>query len=57
MNRLINANILIRNQTIGGNTGPSHPPKKSVAIIAEIKVIPMYSPTKNNPNFILEYSE
>jgi len=49
--------VLIRNQTTPGRTGPSQPPKKKTVIMAEIKVTPMYSPTKNMPNFIPEYSE
>ena len=41
----------------GGSTGPIQPPKKSVVIRAEISVMPRYSPTKNMPNFMPEYSE
>ena len=58
MKNRINANILIRNQKIGGKkAGPSQPPKNKVVVMAEISVIPRYSPTKNIPNFIPEYSE
>ena len=54
----IKTNVFIKNQTTGGrNAGPSHPPKNKVTVNAEISVIPKYSPTKNIPNFILEYSE
>ena len=56
MKKPMKANVFSRNQTIGGNTGPSQPPKNKVAIIAEISVTPRYSPTKNMPNFIPEYS-
>ena len=49
-------NVLSTNQTGGGSTGPSQPPKKSVTIIAEMSVMPRYSPTKNMPNFMPEYS-
>ena len=49
--------VLAPNQTAGGNTGPSQPPKKSSEIVAEIRMTPMYSPTKNMPNFMPEYSE
>src|SRR5678815_1259335 len=52
------ANVLITNHKIGGrNAGPNHPPKNKQTTSAEINVIPRYSPTKNNPNFIPEYSE
>ncbi len=57
MNTHIKKNVLNRNQKTGGRKdGPSQPPKNSVAIIPEISVIPRYSPTKNIPNFIPEYS-
>jgi hypothetical protein len=50
--------VLKKNQNAGGkNAGPSQPPKKRVAMSAEIRVTPIYSPTKNIPNFIPEYSE
>ena len=58
MNTHIKKNVLNKNQNTGGrNAGPSHPPKNSVEMMADISVIPMYSPTKNMPNFIPEYSE
>src|SRR5579883_2400732 len=50
-------NILMRNQTTGGSTGPSQPPKNRIAIRDEMRMIPRYSPTKNMPNFMPEYSE
>src|SRR6478735_3347625 len=54
----IKTNVLRVNQTSGGrNPGPSHPPKNKVTTIAEISVMPRYSPIKNIPNFIPEYSE
>jgi hypothetical protein len=53
----IKANDLIKNQINGGrNAGPSHPPKKIVAIMHEIRISPRYSPTINMPNFMPEYS-
>ena len=42
---------------MGGSTGPSQPPKKRIVISEEISVTPRYSPTKNMPNFMPEYSE
>jgi hypothetical protein len=57
MNRQIKKRVLRENHTIGGKTGPNHPPKNRVTIMAEMRVIPRYSPTKNMPNFIPEYSE
>src|SRR5664280_2270148 len=58
MNTQIKKKVLNKNQKTGGrNEGPSHPPKNNVEISAEIRVIPRYSPTKNIPNFIPEYSE
>ena len=45
------------NHTMPGSTGPIQPPKNSVTIMAETTVTPTYSPTKNMPNFIPEYSE
>src|SRR5687767_10165787 len=57
MNRQMKKNVFRENQTMGGSHGPSHPPKNSVTIMAEISVTPRYSPTKNMPNFIPEYSE
>jgi hypothetical protein len=58
INRPMKKNVFNKNQKTGGkNEGPSHPPKNRVAIIADIRVIPRYSPTKNIPNFIPEYSE
>ena len=44
------------NQTIGGSHGPSHPPKKSVTIMAAMSEMPTYSPRKNMANFMPEYS-
>jgi hypothetical protein len=58
MNTQMKKNVFNRNQKTGGrNEGPSQPPKNRVAIIAEMRVTPRYSPTKNIPNFIPEYSE
>src|SRR5215467_12268148 len=57
MKNEIKKNVLTRNQTTGGRTGPSQPPKNSTVMSAEINVTPRYSPTKNMPNFIPEYSE
>ena len=57
MNNEMKKNVLSRNQTIGGSTGPSQPPKNNTVISAEISVTPRYSPTKNMPNFMPEYSE
>ncbi len=58
MNMQIKNAVLKKNQNAGGKkAGPSQPPKKRVAMRAEIRVTPIYSPTKNMPNFIPEYSE
>src|SRR5262249_15717867 len=57
MKKQMKKNILARNHNSGGNTGPSQPPKNNMVIRAEIRVTPRYSPTKNMPNFIPEYSE
>src|SRR5690349_8084879 len=58
MKMKMNTNILMMNQTNGGRKlGPSQPPKNKVMIKLEINMMPRYSPTKNNPNFIPEYSE
>src|SRR5678816_3167823 len=52
------ANVFRKNHTHGGrNAGPSQPPKNKVTVIAEMSVMPKYSPIKNIPNFIPEYSE
>ena len=48
--------VFSKNHTIGGKKGPCHPPKNKVTIIAEINNTPRYSPIKNMPNFMLEYS-
>src|SRR5690349_22967325 len=57
MNRPMNKNVFRKNQAHGGrNDGPSQPPKNSVTVIADIRVMPRYSPMKNIPNFIPEYS-
>jgi hypothetical protein len=57
MNNPIKANVFMKNQATGGRKeGPSHPPKNIVVVMAEISVIPRYSPIKNIPNFIPEYS-
>src|SRR3954464_9819280 len=54
----MNANVFIKNHSHGGKKdGPSQPPKNIVVVIAEMSVIPKYSPMKNIPNFIPEYSE
>ena len=47
---------LDQNQTAGGSQGPCQPPKNSTVIMAEIRMTPRYSPTKNMPNFMPEYS-
>jgi len=53
----IKPNDLRKNQMIGGRkAGPSHPPKKIVTIMHEIRIRPRYSPTINMPNFMPEYS-
>jgi hypothetical protein len=58
MNRPIKANVFNTNHTKGGRkSGPSHPPKNKQTVRLEINVMPRYSPTKNIPNFIPEYSE
>jgi hypothetical protein len=58
MKNIINPNVFIINQTSGGRKpGPIHPPKKRQTVSVEIKVRPRYSPMKNIPNFIPEYSE
>jgi hypothetical protein len=58
MNRQMKNAVLKKNQKAGGRKeGPSHPPKNNVTISEEISVTPIYSPTKNIPNFIPEYSE
>ena len=57
MNKQINTNVFRKNQTSGGSHGPSHPPKNNATVSAEISVMPRYSPTKNIPNFMPEYSE
>ena len=48
--------VLRRNQTQRRQPRAQPPPKNSVTISAEISVMPRYSPTKNMPNFIPEYS-
>src|SRR5208283_5427924 len=57
MKKQINRNVLSRNQAMGGSAGPSQPPKKRMLISEEIRITPRYSPTKNMPNFMPEYSE
>ena len=58
MNKQIKIAVLKKNQNAGGkNEGPNQPPKNNVTIRVEISVTPRYSPTKNIPNFIPEYSE
>src|SRR5262245_54157128 len=57
MNPQINTNVFRKNQTSGGSHGPIHPPKNSATVSMEISVTPRYSPTKNIPNFMPEYSE
>src|SRR4051794_1992583 len=57
MNRQMNTRVLMPNHIAGGRTGPNHPPQYKSEMAAETRVTPMYSPTKNIPNFILEYSE
>ncbi|MOA33666.1 hypothetical protein D3C78_1549800 [compost metagenome] len=36
--------------------GPCQPPKNRVTSSAEIRMMPMYSPTKNMPHFMPAYS-
>ena len=61
------ANVLTPNQIVGikaeriggrkfENVGPSHPPKKNVAVIAHILNIFIYSAKKNIANLKPEYS-
>src|SRR5687767_13473051 len=55
---MMNTNVFNINHTAGGRkSGPSHPPKYKATVRLEIRTIPTYSPTKNIPNFIPEYSE
>ena len=56
MNIIMKNAVFSANQMKGGNHGPFQPPKNSVTISAETVTIPMYSPTKNRPNFMPEYS-
>ena len=46
----------MRNHRNPGRPGPSQPPKNSVTISAEMSVMPRYSPTRNMPDFMPEYS-
>src|SRR6056297_3456250 len=55
-NSATNAPVLMQNHKSGGSHGPCQPPKNSVTIIAEVTTTPTYSPTKNMPNFMPEYS-
>src|SRR5690606_22989344 len=52
--------IQIRPLSTGGPmsqpNGASQPPKNSTGISTDISSMPMYSPTKNRPNFMPEYS-
>src|SRR5579871_3238952 len=50
-------NVLMKYHTMPGSSGPCQPPKNNTVIMEEISRIPMYSPTKNMPNFMPEYSE
>ena len=56
MNIIIKNAVFSANQMKGGNHGPFQPPKNSVTISADTVTIPIYSPTKNRPNFMPEYS-
>src|SRR3546814_14754395 len=52
---------LSENQTIDSHghlsrNGPLQPPKNSTTVMAETSTMPTYSPTKNMPNFMPEYS-
>ncbi len=47
----------MKNHASGGSTGPIHPPKNNTVISADTRMMPRYSPTKNMPNFMPEYSE
>ncbi len=54
----IKTNVFIRNHTTGGRKPhPSQPPKNKAVVMADTSVMPAYSPTKNIPNLIPEYSE
>src|SRR3546814_17106365 len=53
---------LSENQTIDSHghlsrNGPLQPPKNSTTVMAETSTMPTYSPTKNMPNFMPEYSD
>src|SRR5690606_20641388 len=52
--------IQIRPLSTGGPmsqpNGASQPPKNSTGMSMDISSMPMYSPTKNRPNFMPEYS-
>tara|TARA_B100000519_G_scaffold36905_1_gene26827 strand:+ start:328 stop:504 length:177 start_codon:yes stop_codon:yes gene_type:complete len=57
MKNAMNPNAFTANQTIGGRkAGPSQPPKNKTVIKEDIKTKPIYSATKNIPNFMPEYS-
>src|SRR2546425_3397083 len=44
------------NLSESGSQGPFHPPRNSVTAIEQIVMMFEYSPRKNSPNFMLEYS-
>ena len=62
INMVIKNRVLIMNQKAGGINGisrlkgASQPPKNRHVINAEIKTTLTYSPIKNIPNFMPEYS-
>src|SRR5277367_3000512 len=57
MNMQMKNIVFAANHKGAGSHGPSQPPKNNNEMVAEIRVTPMYSPTKNMPNFMPEYSE
>ena len=58
MKKHIKKPVFRKNHTKGGKKeGPSHPPKNNMVMSEDKSVTPRYSPTKNIPNFIPEYSE
>jgi len=57
MKNAINPKALIANHATGGRkSGPNQPPKNKTVIKEEINTRPIYSATKNMPNFMPEYS-
>src|SRR4030042_122533 len=56
MKKKTNAKVLIRNQAMGGSTGPCQPPKKRVVHRALATMMWQYSPIMNKPHFMELYS-